>query len=241
MMKTRFLILSLATLCLSAVPASAAMFTLNHDAAMMLWDVFENPENATSALTFVTDDTVTYGQPMSGEVGFVGTLYTHPADPYYPFAQMGLGANFWGTSSTGSGATTAQVIGTALGTAPTNSLVGFDTYTLYIENDNNSEWSVNIFLNTGYVDQGETNNWYQNGWTVLLPGQSVTLSIDLTSVANLNHVTNIGFQVGGDLTNLSGNPSDPDIYHISVVPVPAALLLGMLGLSAAGFKLRRFA
>ena len=62
------------------------------------------------------------------------------------------------------------------------------------------------------------------------------------SVGLLNHVTNIGFQIGGNMEEPWGggsNPSNPDTYHMDVIPVPGAFLLGMLGLSAAGVKLRR--
>jgi len=36
-------------------------------------------------------------------------------------------------------------------------------------------------------------------------------------------------------------PSYSDDFHVSLVPVPAAVILGMLGLGAAGWKLRKFA
>jgi hypothetical protein len=35
--------------------------------------------------------------------------------------------------------------------------------------------------------------------------------------------------------------SPAEVYELSVVPVPGAILLGILGLSAAGIKLRKFA
>ena len=130
-------------------------------------------------------------------------------------------------------------------TAPTNSLVGFDGYELWIANDNDDIWWVNIFMNTGYTDAlfNEDDNFYENGWTPLNPGQVKVLQIDFVAagVENLDHVTNIGFAVAGNMTNLDGNPSDPDVFHVSVVPVPGAILLGMLGLGAVGLKLRKFA
>jgi hypothetical protein len=53
------------------------------------------------------------------------------------------------------------------------------------------------------------------------------------------NVTDIGLQVRGNFSG--GSPSNPDVFHISAVPIPGAALLGVLGLFAAGVKLRRFA
>jgi len=213
MMKTKtFLFVMWVVLGLIAGQASAEMFTLNHDAAMMLWDVYENPAGTASGLLLVTDDAVAYGsgKPLyPDEVGFMGLLDDDPTtNPYEPFAQMQIGANFWGTSgATGeSGATTAQVIGTALNTAPTNSLVGFDGFELTLRNDNDDTWWVNLYMNTGYTDLSEPDNYYDNGWTALDSGQGVKLTLDFAAegVVNLDHVTNIGFNIGGNMGTRSG-------------------------------------
>jgi hypothetical protein len=233
-------------------------FTLNDAALLMLWETYENPSNSTTAFIGSYSGSYPGGTPsMSGDVGFVGTVFDSTfvdvdldGKDDDPFAQMMIGANFWGTSSqTGqSGATTAQVIGAALGIAPTNSLVGFDSYSLYLENDNDDEWFVNIHLNTGYTDLGESDNYYENGWTALPGNSSVVLSIDLTGAANLNHVTNIGINVGGNMNGGSGgvpgNPSNPDVFHVSAAPIPepsTILLLGLgfLGLGAYGWSRKK--
>jgi hypothetical protein len=224
-------------------------FTLNDAALLMLWETYENPINATSGGLVVTDDPLVYGQAMSEDVGFRGTLFDPvTGNPYTPFSQMQIGANFWGASGAigTSGATTAQVIGTALGIAPTNSLVGFDKYSLILENDNDDIWWVNLYMNTGYTDApwGEPNNYYENTWTALPAFSTVALTLDLTGVANLNHITNIGFNVGANLTNLNGNPSNPDTFHVSASPIPepsTILLLGLgfLGLGAYGLHRKK--
>jgi hypothetical protein len=68
--------------------------------------------------------------------------------------------------------------------------------------------------------------WNNNSWTT---GQTV---------ANLGYVTNIGFKIGANL-GTSGEVASGEAFDVNVVPVPGAVLLGMLGLGVAGLKLRK--
>ena len=258
-MRTKLLVLIIAALFLSATPAMAAIFELNVPAASQLYQTYENPLDPTQpGDTYLIGNTyanpsLTYPVPMGGEVGFVIQMSEQNG-----FQQVQVGSNFWGTDlSGGTNATTAQVLGTALGTSLTNDLSSFTGYQLTFWNDNQSDWLVNLYMNTGFTDAqyNQTNYYYQNSWTTLAPGQSATLTLDFSNaetwggvysggysaVANLTQVTNIGFNVGGNMGGGGSNPSVTDTAHISVVPVPAALILGILGLSAAGIKLRKYA
>ena len=138
-------------------------------------------------------------------------------------------------------------------------LSSYDGYALTFHNTNNSEWLVNVFINTGW-QPSEDDIYAQNGWTTIGKNEVKTVVLDFDNcetwtndsydgtgmtVTNLSHVTNIGFQVAGNMDEhpfySELNPTNPDTYHMDVVPVPGAVLLAFLGLSAAGIKLRRFA
>jgi len=125
-----------------------------------------------------------------------------------------------------------------------NDLSAYDGYKPSFLNTNNSSWFVNIYFNTGWTDPpaSEPDNFYQNGWVELLPGVATTLSIDFSAVGaiNLNHVTNIGFEVGANMDEYPywnpNNPSNGDIYHIDVSQIPEPITLVLFGLGALALR-----
>lgn len=113
----------------------------------------------------------------------------------------------------------------------------FDGFSLRIANDNDDTWQYKLWVDT---DAG-VGIEYETAWTPAVPGLASPGQIALTLTfpeIDFSHLTGIGF---GIQFNRDGNPGDGDEFHTSIVPVPAALLLGLLGFGAAGLKLRRFA
>jgi hypothetical protein len=100
-------------------------------------------------------------------------------------------------------------------------------------NDNDDPWLVRVYAYAG-------NTLYLGAQTFMTTHSTAFLTVDFGSSLDVATLTQVGFNIMGNFV-LGGSPSNPDAYHLSVVPVPAALLLGLLGLGAAGVKLRRFA
>ena len=124
----------------------------------------------------------------------------------------------------------------------------YDTYELYVHNPNSSgPWFMaNIYTNDGWTDLSEPDTFTENGWTWVAPGATEKFTIDLTALAYQNHVSNIGVKIGANVTgdeswNSAMGPNVAFDVDLEPVPVPGAVLLGILGLSAAGIKLRKFA
>jgi hypothetical protein len=224
MNRKALLIAVLATLTLTASVSMADTYSFTSTELATMAKSFTSEGAGSGPLTVSTDGDYAFGViPTTYGVGFEAGLNPgdSAANPYHPWAAVGVGFE-WGT-------------------VPQGDLTAYTDYSLTFANDNDDIWWVNLYMNTGWTDApySEDDLFSQNGWTAINPGETASVSMSLVGIANLNHVTNIGFQVGAPMNNLDGNPSPGDAFHMSVVPVPAAVLLGVLGLSAAGMKLRR--
>jgi len=111
----------------------------------------------------------------------------------------------------------------------------YDGLRAFLANDDDDPWGVRVFVKTTL---GGGSEFYSGTFTTLLSGQSAWLTTE-GSKFDFANVTDLGFDVRG--TFGSNSPSNPDYFHISAVPVPAGVLLGFLGLTAAGLGLRKLA
>jgi len=59
-------------------------------------------------------------------------------------------------------------------------------------------FSVQLIINTGATGIGETDNLYSTALTPVAPGGAVTISLPLSGVENLDHVSNVSFKLAGD-------------------------------------------
>jgi hypothetical protein len=64
-------------------------------------------------------------------------------------------------------------------------------------------WWIRLFVETGYADLGESNNRYFGEWVLFedeftpdIASKSVRLTLDLTTIPYLKHVTSIGWVIG---------------------------------------------
>ena len=230
----RFLLFTL-VIGLFAVQADADMYKMDVSTAGKLRDVSwsdasvggsnilkwvgDNPGNA--ADTLYANGLASYGDPtptpMVYQVGFVGDLSDWNPEDGAAWVQIGAAHAYGGNPM---GALT--------------SLGLFEGFELPISNDNDDPFQYKLYATfTAASYESPT-------WTTLVADTAATLTIDFSDLGGpateaFANLTDIGFKV--QITGVGRS----DDFHTSVVPVPGAVLLGILGLSAAGIKLRKFA
>lgn len=151
--------------------------------------------------------------PMRGAIGFQGSLRDGTG------GDVSATAEIYADSPTGLSGT------------------GYDGIKAFFANDDDDQWFFELFYVVGGTE-------YNSGFVGINgsdagPPHTAYLTAPFASAGYLDlaQITNIGFRVKIDF----GTDGASDTFHVSVVPVPGAVLLGMLGLSAAGLKLRRLA
>ena len=222
----RFLFIIL-LISMFAVQADAYLFELTKDFALQLTEYALDPTTSTTDLignlTVYDEYDPDYG-PMSGEVGFVGgALWDKDG------------------SSTTDYNVTAMIFGDITGLG----LTGFsDGITSYFQNDNDNNYSLQLFYVVGgSIDSAGniTGSEYHSDW-LDLPGYgaSAYLTVDYVGL-DLSTIDYLGFRVLAEIGKGTGYPTQEDKFHISMTPIPTAVILGILGLGVVGIKLRKYA
>ena len=156
-----------------------------------------------------------YGDTMTQLVGFSGNLSDDNKD-LEAIQTIGLGS--------------LDYLGTSLDLVPDETYI--DGFQLLIANDNNQGWSYRT-----YVWEIGNSTRHETEWTTLSNDTQTTLILSTGNI-DFHEVCGIGFEVRWTYP-LGGSISDD--FHTSVVPVPAAVILGVLGLGVVGIKLRKYA
>jgi hypothetical protein len=181
--------------------------------------------------------------PLQGSFGASSDVFTITAAPVsYQFGVVSNGSDF--AANVSSFSLVMQILDTTTGYGK-GTLTLTDTDGDYIKGDIEGTWvdmgsAINLasasLTNVGFYGVGATNNDAFNGTysSLPIPANSL-LGSGYINVGFLN--TNHWFtETGNWSTSVSGSADG----QVNVVPIPAAVLLGMLGLTAAGLKLRKF-
>ena len=111
-------------------------------------------------------------------------------------------------------------------------------FLLPIANDNGDTWQYQAYVTNGTGTNATTA--YSSGWATLPMDTATALFVPwdinaFTATSSVGFIIQWNQSIPANLTKLG------DKFATSVVPVPAAVILGMLGLGVAGLKLRKYA
>jgi hypothetical protein len=248
-------LLVITTLTVVTVLQSGALpinwFTMDSTQIQALYQTDENPTSAGTFLNYPV-------QPLTGpeaSAKFDGRVRMNETG----WGQIQIGANFWGSDYDGTYTPGSPQTNVALGM---DDLTGYDGYGLRFKNVNENAWKYNVYFNAGWTDSGfdEVDYYVQDTWTTIDVNESKGVVIDftnaevwkndwtggtyqsttylgwtdLTSIANFPwaHITNIGFNTGGDMP-LLGQDYDFET-KVAPYPIPEPSTLIILGFGVAG-------
>ena len=225
-MKTKLIILSIVALAVGALaPTAHADMYLKMTDGTTTFTVMDN--------SFHDQDTtvgvITFASFASGPIGVWDiNVTTGLSKPYYPASPAKMDLNSVNANSTGSGTLEIWLTDQDFSLAQDAALIsswggttnGTVSLTQTFDPDNNLYGTGGSAISTPVSTQGP--GAFSDVMTVAVPADP---SFSLTEYVSITHS-------GRGTTSFNAE---------SVIPVPGAVLLGILGLSAAGIKLRRFA
>ena len=214
--------------------ASADMYIMDSGTAINLRPILSSWSDGFNILNNVSYIGSNPGGPPPDKVFGLASAYGATHDMFYLVGFKGslndldTDGDDWASVDIGAADNTNSVL-TAL-----QSLTSFDEYGLYVANDNAETWQYKLYAE--FDDgSGGTDRFDSPSWTPIdAPGHTF-LTLDFGADKAFNTLKDIGFTIK------TGPDSTGDTFHTSVVPVPAAVLLGMLGMGVAGLKLRKHA
>ena len=221
-MKIRLIIIALA-ICVIATPAMADMYEMDTTTAAAMLQIGSVSTGDEGGLEYVGYND---GQSAGDEI-WGPTWNSYDADTM--IYAVGFSGFLKDLDDDGDA---ILRIGLSTPSLPSDDYTGF---MLPIANDNDDVWQYRAYVTT----TGTTYSAGDDGdWTTVYADTATTLIVDLGGAIDFSTVTGIGFDIRW---NTSLNERKGDFFSTSVVPVPAAVILGILGLGVAGIKLRKYA
>lgn len=214
--------------CLMVVGSTSAafavnVFTLAPSTYDRLYELLEGPLSTNANTLYLTVPSGVADQSFAPNVGY----FPDVSDPINKFGWIRIGVNDIGDSSTyglptgyvGSAATVASI--------GASDLSAYDAYGLNMQNIDQSIWATRLYLKTS---TGE----YYTPWTWLSPNVTDSAYLDLATVTGKDSIKAIGFEIGSNLTNAGGYPSDSDTAHMKITPTPEPSSMVLLGMGILG-------
>ena len=220
----RRVLVILAALAFGAGPVGAGMMTVNID--------FQPPNGTLYSGLGMAPDSGTYWNPMS--LGSVSNLL---ASDGTTVTDVDVATNYTYYYADGGNALLRDRIIWSGGSphagnpaVPAITISGLDPAGLY-----------DLYLYAGHYAQTFTVGGVSKSLTAANYHQNQPDWVEGTHYVSFLGVTPTGGSIGIDIYNIAQTDTVISGLQLQAVPVPGAVLLGLLGLSAAGCRLRRFA
>lgn len=238
-MKTRFLILGLAALCLNTSPAMANLFSFTYDSLQTWYSTGANTFTA-DVVARVRPGSVTRIAGVPSTASF-DTIWDAGAN-HFGLSMLISNVGVGGMAAGGSGLFTLRDVDND---TITGNLIGrwnLQGSTLRFNGDlSNVAYTPDTLGETVFNgDYGTSASMVFGGVPSPWAGPIVELAADEVRFDKSWGDSDGGVLGGGVTTTIEAVPVPADLEAVHA-PVPAALLLGLLGLGAAGLKLRRYA